>query len=704
MAGETKVSLMTYLDTVPDDAKIYVVKPGDTTPYYTTKAALLAGISGVTTPGLDPVLGVGAISDKSMTLKNTVNDKRKLVFNPNTVNGPALEIYEEVDGASVCLGSFTSYSFSMLYQALGGADLSWDPFVGLGITDGTSTIAVNQYGVTANGEFYEWPTTAGGGKLASETFVNSLIEGVKTKNPVRVATIANITLSGTQTIDGVSVAVGDRVLVKNQSTQSQNGIYVCASGAWARTDDANTATELTSAVVSVLEGTANTSTTYRQITTSITLGSSNIVWQVFGTLVPDADSSTKGKMKLYTVTGTNTDGTITQALFKSEIDSLNTAVTNLGTSKSDNDVIILTGGAITAQNGKHYIGTSSTTINDFSSPTVGQGYTFYVSRGNVAVGADGFYQGTFFHRYYDGSAWRTDVMLNTRGGKLSGELSEAKSTDIASSTNPSIGLSATGNLVHITGTTTINGFDNAQAGTRRVVVFDGVLTLTHSTNLVLPGATNILTAVNDVAVFICEGSSQWRCVSYQRASTNPTFLDFTSSGQNQIDAKQQKSDYMKLTSAYTLASSTSLQKLFNVGSGSGGAYNAGANRTIHFECVFYLTGLSGSTGDLSFGVLGTAGISSIAYLSVGSKNSSLSNIAAFSTLTTVTTATLIGSSNTGVTARFVVHGTIVTSTAGTIILSVATGVATGACQVGVNSFAQFDDIGADTLTATSNIS
>jgi len=115
MAGEVKVSLMTYLDTVPDDAKIYVVKPGDTTPYYTTKAALLAGISGGTTPALDPVLNAGGISDKTITLKNTVNDKRKLIFNPNTVNGPAMQIWDD-DGAgnSVLHAQFTSYALQMI--------------------------------------------------------------------------------------------------------------------------------------------------------------------------------------------------------------------------------------------------------------------------------------------------------------------------------------------------------------------------------------------------------------------------------------------------------------------------------------------------------------------------------------------------------------------------------------------------------------
>ena len=46
------------------------------------------------------------------------------------------------------------------------------------------------------------------------------------KQPCRVATTANLTLSGTQTIDGVAVVADDRVLVKNQTTATQNGIYV----------------------------------------------------------------------------------------------------------------------------------------------------------------------------------------------------------------------------------------------------------------------------------------------------------------------------------------------------------------------------------------------------------------------------------------------------------------------------------------------
>lgn len=77
------------------------------------------------------------------------------------------------------------------------------------------------------------------------------------KNVVRLATTANITLSGTQTIDGVAGSVDDRILVKNQTAPEENGIYLMKSGSWVRTTDADTWTELVGAIVPVAEGTAN---------------------------------------------------------------------------------------------------------------------------------------------------------------------------------------------------------------------------------------------------------------------------------------------------------------------------------------------------------------------------------------------------------------------------------------------------------------
>jgi len=90
---------------------------------------------------------------------------------------------------------------------------------------------------------------------ATKRYVDGVATGLDVKASVRVATVANITLSGAQTIDGVAVIAGDRVLVKDQSIGSQNGIYDAASGAWIRSSDADNtpANEVTSGMFTFVE-------------------------------------------------------------------------------------------------------------------------------------------------------------------------------------------------------------------------------------------------------------------------------------------------------------------------------------------------------------------------------------------------------------------------------------------------------------------
>ncbi len=77
---------------------------------------------------------------------------------------------------------------------------------------------------------------------------------------------------------------------------------------------------------------------------------------------------------------------------------------------------------------------------------------------------------------------------------------------------------ATGDVVNITGTTTITSLGTVSAGMRVWIVFGGALTLTHNaTSLILPGGANITTAAGDVACFESLGSGNWRCFVYQRA-------------------------------------------------------------------------------------------------------------------------------------------------------------------------------------------
>lgn len=101
-----------------------------------------------------------------------------------------------------------------------------------------------------------------GSDAATKTYVDSIAQGLHWKDSVRVATTGDITLSGTQTIDGVAVVADNRVLVKSQTDKKQNGIYLCKSGAWERAADMNAADEFSGAAVFVQEGTDNADTGY----------------------------------------------------------------------------------------------------------------------------------------------------------------------------------------------------------------------------------------------------------------------------------------------------------------------------------------------------------------------------------------------------------------------------------------------------------
>ena len=124
-------------------------------------------------------------------------------------------------------------------------------------------------------------------QIATTAFVQAAVSasaaGLDVKESVRVATTANITLSGTQTIDGVAVVAGNRVLVKNQSTASGNGIYMVAAGAWSRATDFDTSAEATSgAFTFVEEGTTNGGSGWVLSTANpITLGTTALTFTQF---------------------------------------------------------------------------------------------------------------------------------------------------------------------------------------------------------------------------------------------------------------------------------------------------------------------------------------------------------------------------------------------------------------------------------------
>jgi hypothetical protein len=202
---------------------------------------------------------------------------------------------------------------------------------------------------------------------ATKYYVDSVAQGLDVKASVKAATTANITLSGAQTIDGISIVAGDRVLVKDQTASQNNGIYVAASGAWARSSDANTWDELISAYTFVEEGATYADTGWVcTINAGGTLGTTPITWSQFsgaGTYVAGTGLTLSGNTFSITNTGVtaasygsasktltatvNAQGQLT-ALADTNIAITLSQVTDAGTMASQNaNNVAITGGSIT---------------------------------------------------------------------------------------------------------------------------------------------------------------------------------------------------------------------------------------------------------------------------------------------------------------------------------------------------------------------
>ena len=162
---------------------------------------------------------------------------------------------------------------------------------GLSITN--STINSTTIGATtpSTGVFTNIATTtgtitnnaSGATDIVNLLTLQSYAAGISWKNPVTAATTANITLSGLQTVDTVSLVAGNTVLVKNQSTSSQNGIYTVNAGAWTYATGSTTWAQYVSALVFVEYGGQAGSAWYCTAQPGGTLGTTPMTWSNFST-------------------------------------------------------------------------------------------------------------------------------------------------------------------------------------------------------------------------------------------------------------------------------------------------------------------------------------------------------------------------------------------------------------------------------------
>ncbi|MFB9921175.1 phage tail protein [Pseudomonas brassicacearum] len=133
------------------------------------------------------------------------------------------------------------------------------------------------------------------------------------KQSVRVATTANIALTGLQTIDGVSLLAGDRVLVKNQTASKDNGIYIVGVAAWQRAPDADSNAEVTSAMILSVEQGATLADTRWQLVTdgAIVLGTTSLAFQnITQGFAPLSSPALLGTPTAPTVAGTDNSSKI----------------------------------------------------------------------------------------------------------------------------------------------------------------------------------------------------------------------------------------------------------------------------------------------------------------------------------------------------------------------------------------------------------
>ena len=207
--------------------------------------------------------------------------------------------------------------------------------LGLGdiATQSASSVAITGGTITGMGS----PSSSS--DVTTKSYVDSLVAGLKTRIITRVATTANISLTtdleNGDTIDGITLVTGDKVLVKNQTSASENGIYdVVASGTASRNTDYDTITELAGQIVVIQEGTTNGDTIYLCTTDSdATLGTSDITF----TKVEPANTGTVTSVGLqdagsseFTITGSpiTSSGNISIAVNSIDVSKVSGATTN----------------------------------------------------------------------------------------------------------------------------------------------------------------------------------------------------------------------------------------------------------------------------------------------------------------------------------------------------------------------------------------
>ena len=371
------------------------------------------------------------------------------------------------------------------------------------------------------------PTPTNSTDAVTKAYADAITQSLDIKDSVRVASTVNIAvasaLTNTSTIDGVVVATGDRVLLKNQTAGAENGIYVVvASGAASRSTDANTSAKVTSGMyVFVSEGTVSADMGYVLTTNDvITLGSTSLSFTQFsgaGQITAGTGLSKSGSTLLIdtavtanlTTAQTLTNKTLTSpvvntptGIVKGDVGlgnvdntsnateraatatlankTLTTPILGVATATSINKVAFTTpatGSTLTIADGKTLTASNTLTLTgtDASSVAFGTGgtvaytsVTSLSSLANVGTITTGVWNGTTIAGQYGGTGVTNTDKTITLGGNLT--TSGAFTTTLTATANTSITLPTSGTLA------TLNGSETLTNKTLTTPVINGVIT------------------------------------------------------------------------------------------------------------------------------------------------------------------------------------------------------------------------------------
>ena len=308
--------------------KALVVNAGGTAVTVTTGTLALAG-NLATTGAFNTTIAQGAtttitlplVSGTLATLAGTETLSNKTIAASTlsgTVSGGGNQINNVIIGTSTPLaGTFTTLTGTTLSAITLGGTVSGGGYNINNVIIGASTPLAGTFTtltagttlVAAAGTVAAAPTSTT--DIANTLYVDNVAQGLDAKASCIAATTANITLSGTQTVDGVVLVATDRVLVKDQTAPAENGLYLCASGAWTRTTDADTWDELRSAFVFIEKGTVYADTGWTcTIDSGGTLGTTAVTWVQFS----GAGSYTAGTGLTLTGTAFSLTAPVTVAL------------------------------------------------------------------------------------------------------------------------------------------------------------------------------------------------------------------------------------------------------------------------------------------------------------------------------------------------------------------------------------------------------